>query len=134
MKRMTPDVARQAIGVQKDGRLSKCPGLPNCVVSQHQEDPSHHMDAMSFQRDGRYAFERLLQVVQRLPRTKVVAQESHYLHVEFKSALLGFVDDVEFLLDEKQKKIHFRSASRLGVSDLGANKKRMKLIKRLFSE
>ena len=43
-----------------------------------------------------------------------------------------FVDDVEFFVDAQQKVIHFRSASRVGYSDLGANRKRMETIRRAF--
>ena len=55
-----------------------------------------------------------------------------YLHVEFTTALLRFVDDVEFLLDPDKKLIHYRSASRIGRSDLGTNRRRMEMIRRAF--
>ena len=55
-----------------------------------------------------------------------------YVHAEFRSALLRFVDDVEFLFDEKAKRLHFRSASRLGRSDFGVNRKRMEEIAREY--
>ncbi len=42
---------------------------------------------------------------------------------------MGFVDDVEFLLDDSKKVIHVRSASRLGKSDLGINRKRIETIR-----
>jgi len=43
---------------------------------------------------------------------------------------MGFVDDVEFLLDEKAGVIHVRSASRLGRSDFGVNRDRVETIRR----
>jgi uncharacterized protein (DUF1499 family) len=64
-----------------------------------------------------------------LPRTKLVDEDESYLHYEFTSLLLRFVDDVEFLLDETTKTIHFRSASRTGYSDLGVNRKRMEQVR-----
>ena len=54
-----------------------------------------------------------------------------YLHAEFKSALLGFVDDVQFMADPAAGVIHMRSASRVGYSDLGANRKRVENIRAL---
>jgi len=57
-----------------------------------------------------------------------------YLHVEFRSTLFRFVDDVEFVIDEPQGLIHIRSASRVGYSDLGANRKRMEKIRLAFQQ
>ena len=45
---------------------------------------------------------------------------------------LGFVDDVQFLLDERARVIHVRSASRVGYWDLGVNRKRMEAIRREY--
>ena len=47
-----------------------------------------------------------------------VEEDESYLHYEFTSLLLRFVDDVEFLFDDETKTIHFRSASRTGYGDL----------------
>lgn len=76
--------------------------------------------------------ERLKSIVAGMPRAKVVSSTDRYLHAEFTSALFRFVDDVEFLIDPDAKQIHFRSASRVGYSDLGANRRRMEAIERLW--
>ncbi|HLO88220.1 MAG TPA: DUF1499 domain-containing protein, partial [Nostocaceae cyanobacterium] len=57
---------------------------------------------------------------------------SDYLHVDFKSALMGFVDDVEFYLDRNNNLIHLHSASRLGYSNLGVNRQQITTIRHLF--
>ena len=54
------------------------------------------------------------------------------LTAEYRSLIFRFIDDVDFLLDEKEGVIHFRSASRVGYSDLGANRKRMERIRKAF--
>ena len=64
---------------------------------------------------------------------KIVVDEPTYIHAEFTSALLGFVDDVEFLFAEREKVIHVRSASRVGYYDFGANHNRIERIRTLFS-
>ena len=64
-----------------------------------------------------------------LPRAKLVEEDEDYLHYEFTSLLLRFVDDVEFVFDDATKTIHFRSASRTGYSDLGVNRRRMEEIR-----
>jgi uncharacterized protein (DUF1499 family) len=48
--------------------------------------------------------------------------------------IFRFVDDVEFWIDAKNQVIHFRSASRVGHSDLGANRARMESIRKAFGE
>ena len=64
-----------------------------------------------------------------LPRAKLVEEDEDYLHYEFTSLLLRFVDDVEFVFDDATRTIHFRSASRTGYSDLGVNRRRMEEIR-----
>ncbi|MFK7778444.1 MAG: DUF1499 domain-containing protein, partial [Gimesia sp.] len=51
---------------------------------------------------------------------------------EFRSLCFRFVDDVEFLIDSGQNMIQVRSASRVGHSDFGANRKRIESIRRLY--
>lgn len=76
---------------------------------------------------------KLTAAIQSMPRRKIVIATENYLHVEFSSAIFRFVDDVEFFLDDATQTIHFRSASRLGYSDLGVNRKRMEEIRRRFT-
>jgi uncharacterized protein (DUF1499 family) len=114
-----------------DGQLAACPDSPNCV-STGASDRQHHMEALSFHGSAREALERIKAVVASLPRTKLADERDNYLHFEFTSALFRFVDDVEFLIDEPSGKIDFRSASRVGHGDLGANRQRMEQISAAF--
>jgi uncharacterized protein (DUF1499 family) len=59
------------------------------------------------------------------PRTRVVAEAPGYLRAEARSRLLRFVDDVEVVVDADRRTVGFRSASRVGRSDLGVNRARM---------
>jgi len=45
---------------------------------------------------------------------------------------MGFIDDVEFWQDPVAGVIQVRSASRLGQSDLGVNRRRIEEIRRRF--
>ena len=114
----------------RDGKLAACPGSPNCVSSQASDD-KHSIAPLPIIGDPSSAMKRLRSVVEAMPRTEVVETKPEYLRVEFASQLLGFVDDVEFYCDGKV--IHVRSASRLGYSDLGVNRKRVEEIRRAFS-
>jgi uncharacterized protein (DUF1499 family) len=77
------------------------------------------------------AKEALKEVIRSLPRVSLVEEDESYLRYEFTSLLFRFVDDVEFLLDDDAKTIHFRSASRTGYGDFGVNRRRMEDIRRL---
>jgi uncharacterized protein (DUF1499 family) len=72
-------------------------------------------------------------LLQQQPRVKLVAAEENYLYAQFTSRWLGFVDDVEFYLQEGKGAIEVRSASRLGESDLGANRQRIESLREQFS-
>jgi len=118
------------IGIH-NGRLGVCPSKPNCVSSQ-AADEDHAVAPLRYQGGKKAAFKRLKKIVESLERSTIVAESDNYLHIEFKSAIMGFVDDVEFYFP-KEKVIHVRSASRLGYSDLGVNRKRVEQIRKLFS-
>ena len=63
----------------------------------------------------------------------VEASDEDSLHVEFTSWLLRFVDDVDAVIDPDAGVIHVRSASRVGYSDLGVNRKRVEAIRSAFA-
>ena len=114
----------------RSGQLSSCPSTPNCVSSQ-SVDAEHSVEPFTYSSPQK-AFSDLKTVIQSLDRAKIITETKDYLYVEFTSALMGFVDDVEFYLDGGKKVIHVRSASRLGESDLGVNRKRVETIRAKF--
>jgi uncharacterized protein (DUF1499 family) len=110
--------------------LAPCPSSPNCVSTQ-ATDQSHRIAPYRYQQSLAGAKETLKTIVNLLPRTRLIEETEGYLHYEFTSFLLRFVDDVEFVFDEEPKLIQFRSASRTGYSDLGVNRRRMEDIRTL---
>src|SRR3954451_18130064 len=112
--------------------LRPCPQTPNCVSTQ-SADVGHRMEPLPYG-DLEEARARLLAVLGSRSNAKVVTVEPTYVRAEFRSALFRFVDDVEFLFDEKTKRLHFRSASRVGRSDFGVNRKRREELGREFEK
>lgn len=112
----------------RDGQLLPCPNTPNCVCSQSQE-AEHKIAPLSYSSAPDQAMETLKRVVLSFPKSQVITESEDYLHAEFSSALMGFVDDVEFYLDRAANVIQVRSAARLGKSDLGVNRKRVEQIR-----
>lgn len=115
----------------QNSRLKPCPDSPNCV-SSFETDPSHYVEPLRYNGAIADARQKLLSILNSTKRVKVVISEENYIHAEFTSLIFRFVDDVEFYLDENEPVIHVRSASRVGYSDLGANRKRMEAIRRQF--
>ncbi|NOT21387.1 MAG: DUF1499 domain-containing protein [Nitrospiraceae bacterium] len=113
--------------------LFPCPSSPNCVSTQAQ-DGGHAIAPFHYRKSRAEAKEGLKEVIRSLPRAKLVEEDESYLHYEFTSLLLRFVDDVEFVFDEEVKTIHFRSASRTGYGDLGVNRARMEQVRALVAE
>ena len=116
-----------------NGQLTKCPGTPNCVNSQ--VDDKYHIQPLIFNGNIEEAQAKLLTILEGFKNAKIVVNEDNYIRAEFTSKLFRFVDDVEFyfpVTEEKEITIHLRSASRVGHSDLGANRKRMEQFRALL--
>ncbi|MDX2096513.1 MAG: DUF1499 domain-containing protein [Leptolyngbyaceae cyanobacterium bins.59] len=110
------------------GKFAPCPATPNCVSSQSQ-DSAHAIAPLPRVDEPIVA---LKEIVESFPKAKVIAATDTYLYAEFASALMGFVDDVEFAVEPSA--IQVRSASRLGESDLGVNQNRIEKIRSLLQE
>lgn len=111
--------------------LQGCPDSPNCVSSQSL-DNEHRIDPIKFEGNSRRAMQALKQAIDDSERAEVIKSEDNYLYAEFTSKLMGFVDDVEFFINEGEKTIEVRSASRMGESDLGVNRKRVEALRQQF--
>ena len=114
-----------------DARLAPPKRTPNNVNSQIDKnaDPQHYIEPLRYTGDAKQAWAALRRVVDGMQRVKVISTDANYLYAEFTSKLMGFVDDVEFYLDEKAGVIQVRSASRLGRGDVGVNRERIESIR-----
>lgn len=112
----------------REGRLAPCPATPNCVCS-YDTDAGHAIAPLSYTTTPTEAMATLKQVVVATERATLITESPDYIYAEFKSKLMGYVDDVEFYLDAANNVIQVRSASRLGKSDLGVNRKRIETIR-----
>jgi uncharacterized protein (DUF1499 family) len=110
------------------GSLAPCPATPNCVVSQNA-DAKHAIEPITYHIDRDKAIQTVLKVLTVVPRTEVIEQTDNYIHAISKSRIFKFVDDVEFYFPTNEPVIHIRSASRVGESDLGVNRRRMEQIR-----
>ncbi|MAY43021.1 MAG: hypothetical protein CMI05_12000 [Oceanospirillaceae bacterium] len=125
----------RAIGLV-DGQLARCSEKPNCVCSEYPDDQEHFIEPFvipdSF--DNPEQVSHLIKGVLEKAGGKVQIQSNSYLSAIFESRFLGFVDDVEVRIDMSSKRVYLRSASRVGYSDLGANRNRATAIYSLLDK
>jgi uncharacterized protein (DUF1499 family) len=112
--------------------LAPCPASPNCVSSQ-ATDAEHFTEPLSFSGEATLAWQRLKSALGTESRLSIVENSGSYLHAEARSLVFRFVDDIEFVLDPEAGVIQVRSASRVGYSDFGVNRRRVERIREVFS-
>ena len=112
------------------GRFAEGDWRPNWVSSTvPATDAQHHVAPIAFAGDAAQAWAALESAVAAMPRATIVGRSPGYLHAEFASRRLGFVDDAEFALDASARVIHAKSASRLGIRDFSVNRDRVEAIR-----
>ena len=116
------------------GKFTPPSWKPNSVSSTVEKNDPHYIEPLKFSGASADAWKKLQGVVNASARVHIVADKPGYLYAEFKSAGMGFVDDVEFALDEAANAIQVRSASRLGIRDLGVNRARIESIRAQFAK
>ena len=115
-----------------NGQLSPCPETPNCVCSEYQVE-SAFVEPLTYTTTAEQAWVKIKQVISETGGS-VIIEDADYLRVVYETPLLRYVDDVEFRQDKNLQRIHVRSASRVGGSDLGVNRKRVEKIKIMFNK
>ncbi|MEM9802228.1 MAG: DUF1499 domain-containing protein [Planctomycetota bacterium] len=121
------------VGLQR-GSLGPCPSSPNCVSSEADRDIPAFVEPFAIPQRlaPEAAFAALVALLDE--RASLETREPTYVHAVFKTPILRFRDDFEARLVAEELLIHVRSASRLGYSDLGANRKRVEALRQAFSE
>lgn len=95
---------------------------------------NHYIEPLTFSDDVDAAWEALRDVLESEASIRIVTANAGYIRAEARTRILRFTDDVEFLLDRAEGVIQMRSASRVGYSDLGKNRKRLEGIRSALSQ
>lgn len=115
----------------KDGRLSACGDKPNCVSST-ATDEQFVVRGFSISQDPQKSFSDLVEKLAETEEVQIEVQTDVYAHLSFRSRIFGFTDDLELHLHPELGKLDVRSSSRVGYSDLGANRKRVEMIREQY--
>jgi len=121
------------------GQLRACPDAPNCVCSESAKpinpiNPQHRIDPVAIHTPDRQAAWSQLMAVLTSSGGDIRRHDATYVHATFTSRLFRFVDDLELRLDAENNIIHIRSASRVGHSDFGVNRKRVEQIRNAYDK
>ena len=95
------------------GMLPECTSNTNCILVEWKFN------------DVSTNFKKLVGLASSLPRTETLELTDSYWHGLVRSLIFRFPDDLEILKVDRRNIIQVRSSSRVGISDLGVNKKRV---------
>jgi len=104
----------------KDGKLAPCSSAPNAVCSEADTQPEKEVATLQT------SMAKAKAAVIATGGT-ITAETDSYVSATYMSRLFKFVDDVELRADGDI--VHIRSASRVGYSDRGVNRKRVEAIR-----
>jgi uncharacterized protein (DUF1499 family) len=122
----------EGLGVT-DGELMPCPSSPNCVSTQASvEDVEHYAEPVVYTGNRMKTQLSIESFMLGKGNVHLVSSTLGYVHFEVKSPLVGYIDDVEFYLPAADSVVHIRSASRVGYSDFGVNRERVRQIQSLL--
>ena len=110
--------------------LTPCRSKPNCVSSLNHEK-RFRVKPLSYS-SLETAKNVILDILGSGKRTRIVTNQGQYIRAESRSCVFRFIDDIEFYFDDDQKLIHIKSASRIGFYDLGANRRRVRGIRKKY--
>ena len=125
-----PYGARTAVpeGVGEGTALKGCPPpfkaarpAPNCFSSfiDPKKDRDHYYKPFKYNKDEKEAMNELLDAVKAYPPGqanidaggwKLVRNDDRYIYVQYESGKIGYLDDLEFLMDPETKSVNVRSA------------------------
>jgi uncharacterized protein (DUF1499 family) len=110
--------------------LPECGWLPNCVNSESGRgaQSSEPVSASAEQWEGLKAW------VTKQQDWEVTINEDNFIQAVVKTPLMRFRDDVQMLFIPDQQLIQVRSSSRLGISDLGTNARRVELLRQQLKD
>ena len=103
--------------VDIDDNLSNCKLITNCEFQTWKVD------------DSEKAFIELIEILENTPRLKIINREKNYIHAIATSRIMKFIDDIEIKNLNQDNIFQIKSSSRLGIYDLGVNKRRVQTLR-----
>ena len=103
--------------VNINDNLSDCKLITNCNFQTWKVD------------DSEKAFIELIEILDNTPRLEIINKEKNYIHAIATSRIMKFIDDIEIKNLNQDNIFQIKSSSRLGIYDLGVNKRRVQTLR-----
>jgi uncharacterized protein (DUF1499 family) len=117
----------------EDGRLKEIPSKPNCVSSQTKQEEKK-VDELNFKGSLSESKEAMKKALNAYGGIVIKEDKEDYLYAVATTGKMKFHDDIEIHFDKKKSKVHYRSASRAGYSDMGLNRQRYDAIAKSYNK
>ena len=117
----------------KEGLLAPLPDSPNAVSSQ-TDQVDKRVEPFPYSGNLEQTKALIKKAASDFGGAQILVEKPDYLHLVFTVPFIPFKDDVEFFFSEMERVVHYRSASRLGYSDLGVNRKRYERLRSLYEQ
>jgi len=108
-----------------DAILPPCGALPNCVNSHSGKGGS----AIAPLNATAEQWQELKRWLAAQDNWTINVQEADFVQAVVKTPLMRFRDDVQLLYNPQTGVIQVRSSSRLGISDMGTNRRRVESLR-----
>ena len=108
--------------------LAPCGWLPNCVNSVSGQG----LQAVDPIKANNGQWQQIKTWIARQPDWEIVIDDSYFIQAIVKTPLMRFRDDVQLQFEPDIELIQVRSSSRLGISDLGTNYRRIEALREVL--
>jgi uncharacterized protein (DUF1499 family) len=110
--------------------LPECGWLPNCVNTQSGKGVQSAQPLAA----GESRWQALKKWLGQQPDWHIVSEADNFMQLTVTTPTVGFTDDVQLLFIPSQQLIQVRSSSRLGLSDLGTNARRVEALREQLAD
>jgi len=130
---------------QTTQKLAPCPSSPNCVCSDEPNESNQYIapivstgrismngEEPSAEEDGQKLLAAIARYLENHDEFRIIERTDGSLKVEATTPILRFVDDID--MQVRGERVFVRSASRLGYSDLGKNRRRIEKMRTAMAE
>ena len=117
----------------KEGLLAPLPDSPNAVSSQ-TDQVDKRVEPFPYSGNLEQTKALIKKAASDFGGAQILVEKPDYLHLVFTVPFIPFKDDVEIFFSEQERLVHYRSASRVGYSDLGVNRKRYERLRSLYEQ
>ena len=122
------DKPAKGIGLTPENKFFPCPDSPNCVSSfENSNNETNFISPIKVFGEKETVIKKIEAIIENNPNAKIIEKKENYLRAEYTSLTFKFVDDIQFYFGEKGF-VHVKSASRVGHSDFGKNRERIREI------